>query len=78
MRAGLVDHRAAKPHQKILDALISRDADRIRQEIRSHMETSYQGFLDTGIPSLDALVHSSSVNGHAPNTNNSMSHAVAS
>ena len=70
-RAGLVDLEDTKPHQRIVDAIASRDADRIRQEINLHMEASYKGFLNTGIASLDALVHSNiSMNGKA--------HAVAS
>lgn len=72
--AGLIDLQAAKPHQRIVDAIVSRDPERIRQEIKLHMETSYQGFLNTGIPSLDALVHAGVVNGKANNT----AHAVAS
>ena len=64
-RAGLVDFQELKPHQRILDAIVSRDAERIRQEIKSHMETSFQGFLNTGLPSLDALVHSTPTNGKA-------------
>jgi len=74
IRAGLVDLQTAKPHQRIVDAIVSRDPERIRQEIKLHMETSYQGFLNTGIPSLDALVHTGAVNGHA----HSSSHAAAS
>jgi len=74
-RAGLVDLQAAKPHQRIVDAIVSRDPERIRQEIRLHMETSYQGFLNTGLPSLDALVHSGVINGK---TNGASHHAAAS
>ena len=37
------------------------------------METSYQGFLNTGLPSLDALVHAGAVNGKA---NSMAAHAV--
>jgi DNA-binding GntR family transcriptional regulator len=73
VRAGLVDLQAAKPHQRIVDAIVSRDPERIRQEIRLHMETSYQGFLNTGLPSLDALVHSGVANGKT----NGVSHSAA-
>jgi DNA-binding GntR family transcriptional regulator len=63
-RVGLVDLQESKPHQRILDAIVSHDPERIRQEIKVHMETSYQGFLKTGLPSLDALVHAAPPNGH--------------
>jgi len=62
-RVGLMDLEESKPHQRIVDALISRDPERIRQEIKLHMDQSYQGFLNTGLPSLDALVHSAHPNG---------------
>ena len=69
-RAGLVDLEETKPHQRIVEAITSRDPERIRHELHVHMEASYQGFLNTGIASLDALVHSTGVpNGKA--------HAVA-
>jgi DNA-binding GntR family transcriptional regulator len=76
-RAGLVDIAALRPHQRIVEAIVSRDPERIRQEIKLHMETSYQGFMNTGLPSLDALVHSAgpvAVNGKA----NGAAHAMAS
>ena len=73
-RAGLVDLQSLKPHQRIVDAVVSRDPDRIRQEVRIHMETSYQGFLNTGLASLDALVHSGALNGQS---NGAAAHAVA-
>ena len=56
-RGGIVDLEPLKPHQRIVDALVSRDPERIRHEIKFHMESSYQGFMNTGLPSLDALVH---------------------
>lgn len=71
MRSGLVDLEQTKPHQRIVDAIAARDGERIRQELNLHMDASYKGFLDTGIASLDALVHTNgAVNGKA--------HAVAS
>ena len=73
-RAGLVDLETAKPHQRIVDAIVGRDPERIRQEIRLHMEPSYQGFLNTGLPSLDALVHSAAVNGKV--NSDSLAHAT--
>ena len=70
-RAGLIELDEAKPHQPLVEALASRDAERIHQEIDLHMGTSYKGFLNTGIASLEALVHTDmSLNGKA--------HAVAS
>jgi len=72
-RAGLVDLEAMKPHQRIVDAIVSRDSERIRHEIKIHMEASYQGFLNTGLPSLDALVHAG-----ANGKTNGVSHAAAS
>jgi DNA-binding GntR family transcriptional regulator len=76
-RTGLVDFQSLKPHQRIVDAIIARDPERIRQEIKLHMETSYQGFLKTGLPSLDALVHANGkVNGQA--AANGMAHATIS
>ena len=75
-RANLTDLLSAKPHQRIVDAIVARDAERIRQEIKLHMETSYQGFLKTGLPSLDALVHSSAK--ATATTTNGLSHAHAS
>jgi len=64
-RVGLLDFDESKPHQRIVEAIISRDPERIRQEIKTHLETSYEGFLNTGLPSLDALVHSANANGKA-------------
>jgi DNA-binding GntR family transcriptional regulator len=75
-RAGLVDLEAMKPHQRIVDAIVSRDPERIRHEIKVHMEASYQGFLNTGLPSLDALVHSGAANG-LNGKSNGAAHAVA-
>ncbi len=60
-RAGLIDLESIKPHQRIVDALVSRDPERIRHEIKIHMESSYQGFMNTGLASLDALVHADGV-----------------
>jgi len=73
-KAGLVDLAAMKPHQRIVDAIVSRDAERIRQEMKIHMETSYQGFLNTGLPSLDALVHPASAAGGSNGKANGASH----
>jgi DNA-binding GntR family transcriptional regulator len=76
-RAGLVDLTSVRPHQRIVEAMISRDPEQIRQEIKLHMETSYQGFMNTGLPSLDALVHAAgpvAVNGKT----NGAAHAMAS
>jgi DNA-binding GntR family transcriptional regulator len=84
-KTGLVDLETMKPHQRIVDALVSRDPERIRQEIKLHMEASYEGFLKTGLPSLDALVHSAHSPANGTNgtngtstTANGVSHAAAS
>lgn len=73
-RAALVDLKTLKPNQRIVDALVNRDPDNIRHEIKAHLETSYEGFLNTGLPSLDALVHAVPPNGNS----NGVAHAAAS
>lgn len=55
-KKGMVDLRKAKPHEPIVEALQTRKAAPIRKEIHHHIEGSYQEFLDTGLPSLDALL----------------------
>jgi len=54
----MADLRATKPHERIVAALRSRDPECINFEIRWHIEDSYRTFLESGAPSLDALVGS--------------------
>ncbi|MCC6362171.1 MAG: GntR family transcriptional regulator [Bryobacterales bacterium] len=55
---GLHDLGKGKPHEALVEALRSRRPAAIRAAIRHHIEGSYQAFLDSSTPSLDALVKS--------------------
>lgn len=59
-KTGLSDLRQTRPHERIVDALRSRDPDRIRREIQAHIGGSYQDFLDADVASLHALLDSAS------------------
>lgn len=50
--------QSTRPHERIVKALRSRDEDRIRAEIRAHIETSYAEFLTSPEPTLRAYVNS--------------------
>lgn len=54
---GLVDVRTTKSHDTLVEALRSRNELEIRKSIREHIEGSYRNFLESGAPSLDALVN---------------------
>ena len=56
-RAGMADLKRNKSHRPIVDALRSGDELRIRHEIGVHLDGLYQGFLDSGLPSMDAIRH---------------------
>jgi DNA-binding GntR family transcriptional regulator len=58
--AGLKDLRTTRPHERLVDALKANDPRAIRREIRNHIEGSYAEFLDSGLPTLDALVNNRS------------------
>jgi DNA-binding GntR family transcriptional regulator len=51
--AELRDLRTSKPHQRLVEALRSRREQRIRKEIRAHIEGSYGEFLASGQETLD-------------------------
>ncbi len=53
---GLVDLRTTKSHEALVEALQSRREATIRRAIRSHIEGSYKGFLESSAASLDAFV----------------------
>jgi DNA-binding GntR family transcriptional regulator len=55
-KAGLTDIKSTKPHERIVEAIGSRDEERIRAEIRDHIEGSYGVFLNSGVPALDGLL----------------------
>lgn len=55
-QTGLHDLRQTKPHERIVDALRRRDPDRIRREIRFHIEGSYGEFLNSTADRLDVLI----------------------
>jgi DNA-binding GntR family transcriptional regulator len=57
--AGLVDLSKNKPHTPIVAAIRSRDEGKIRHEIQSHLDGLYRSFLESGLPSLDAITHQS-------------------
>jgi DNA-binding GntR family transcriptional regulator len=56
---GLVDVRTTKSHEALVEALRSGNEAAIRKGIRDHIEGSYGSFLQSGAPSLDALVNNS-------------------
>lgn len=58
---GLHSLGGGKPHEVLVEALRSRRPAVIRAAIRNHIEGSYQDFLDSSAPSLDALVQSEDV-----------------
>lgn len=45
------------PHEDLLAALKSKKTSRIKQTIREHVIGSYQGFLDSGVESLEELLN---------------------
>lgn len=67
--AELKDMRTSKPHARLAAAIRSRDPQRIRREIRAHIQGSYGRFLSSEQETLDAFVASGGerkkVNGRA-------------
>lgn len=57
--SGMADLRATKPHERIVEAIRSRDPEHIKFEVRWHIEDSYRRFLESGVPNLDALIGNS-------------------
>lgn len=58
---GLHNLGGGKPHEVLVEVLRGRRPAAIRAAIRSHIEGSYQAFLDSSTPSLDALVQGAEV-----------------
>jgi DNA-binding GntR family transcriptional regulator len=55
-QTGMYDLRTAKPHDRIVKALVERDREVIVREIRDHISGSYGEFLRSGLPDLHAAV----------------------
>jgi len=51
-----VDHTVIKPHEKLVEAMRSRDNDTIITAVREHLEGSHRTFLDLKAPELSTLV----------------------
>lgn len=54
-RAQAVDQRTTKPHSRIIEALRSRDVERVRQTVREHVIGSYSRFLNAPSEELPQL-----------------------
>lgn len=48
--------QTAKEHQQVLDALKSKKAARISRAVRGHFANSYDGFLNSDVESLEAMM----------------------
>lgn len=51
-----MDHTVTKPHEKLVEAMRSRDNDTITAAVREHIEGSHRAFLDLKAPELSSVV----------------------
>jgi DNA-binding GntR family transcriptional regulator len=51
-----VDHTEMKPHEKLIEAMRTRDNDAITAAVKEHIEGSHKTFLELKAPELSTVV----------------------